>query len=157
MKCPACLNVLTPQPVAGITVDICEGGCGGVWLDAFELQRLGKYQGPETDFLLQIGREPAVVPDPIRKRQCPRCSEVKLKRRFFSAKRKIEIDECPGCGGLWLDGGELEAVRRELDDNQKAPAVDDRQPRLTMTVIRQIYRFHLAERGEGSTGAVRRD
>jgi ribosomal protein L37AE/L43A len=37
---------------------------------------------------------------------CPKCGES-LKARSF---QKIEIDQCTGCGGIWLDAGELDAV-----------------------------------------------
>ena len=38
--------------------------------------------------------------------KCPKCGES-LKERSF---QKIEIDQCTGCGGIWLDPGELEQV-----------------------------------------------
>jgi Zn-finger nucleic acid-binding protein len=38
--------------------------------------------------------------------RCPKCGEP-LKARSF---QKIEIDQCTGCGGIWLDAGELESV-----------------------------------------------
>ena len=38
--------------------------------------------------------------------RCPKCGET-LKARSF---QKIEIDQCAGCGGIWLDPGELEQV-----------------------------------------------
>ena len=38
--------------------------------------------------------------------KCPKCGEP-LKARSF---QKIEIDQCTGCGGIWLDSGELESV-----------------------------------------------
>jgi ribosomal protein L37AE/L43A len=38
--------------------------------------------------------------------RCPKCGE-KLKERHF---KKILIDQCTGCHGIWLDGGELEQV-----------------------------------------------
>jgi Zn-finger nucleic acid-binding protein len=38
--------------------------------------------------------------------KCPKCGES-LKARSF---QKIEIDQCSGCGGIWLDAGELESV-----------------------------------------------
>lgn len=38
--------------------------------------------------------------------KCPKCGES-LKARSF---QKIEIDQCSGCGGIWLDAGELEQV-----------------------------------------------
>lgn len=38
--------------------------------------------------------------------RCPKCGEL-LKERSF---QKILIDQCTGCGGIWLDPGELEQV-----------------------------------------------
>lgn len=38
--------------------------------------------------------------------KCPKCGES-LKARSF---QKIEIDQCGGCGGIWLDAGEIEQV-----------------------------------------------
>ena len=40
MKCPACYNELTPRRAGQITVDVCDGGCGGIWFDNFELKRV---------------------------------------------------------------------------------------------------------------------
>jgi Zn-finger nucleic acid-binding protein len=43
-----------------------------------------------------------------------------MRRRYYSAtKQEVEIDECPACGGIWLDSGELEAIRA-----QYPPGVD---------------------------------
>jgi len=38
--------------------------------------------------------------------RCPKCGEP-LKERSF---HKILVDQCTGCGGIWLDAGELEEV-----------------------------------------------
>ena len=38
--------------------------------------------------------------------RCPKCGES-LKERSF---QKIQIDQCTGCNGIWLDAGELEQV-----------------------------------------------
>ena len=38
--------------------------------------------------------------------KCPKCGES-LKERHF---QKVVIDQCSGCGGIWLDAGELEQV-----------------------------------------------
>jgi Zn-finger nucleic acid-binding protein len=34
-------------------------------------------------------------------------------RRFTSVDRRVSVDECPGCGGVWLDAGELAELRSE--------------------------------------------
>jgi Zn-finger nucleic acid-binding protein len=30
----------------------------------------------------------------------------------FSPSKPVIVDECPSCGGVWLDGGELAEIRR---------------------------------------------
>jgi Zn-finger nucleic acid-binding protein len=37
-----------------------------------------------------------------------------MMRHFESIARKIALDECPGCGGVWLDAGELNVIRDEF-------------------------------------------
>ena len=97
MKCPACFNELTPFQVRNLTVDVCQGGCGGVWFDAFELQKVDEERETAGEPLLNIQRDERLIVDKSRKRECPRCAGVKLHRHFFSAKRRVEVDECPGC------------------------------------------------------------
>ena len=43
---------------------------------------------------------------------CPVCNESMIILEL----NDIEIDYCPGCGGIWLDEGELEAL---LEDSEK--------------------------------------
>jgi Zn-finger nucleic acid-binding protein len=64
---------------------------------------------------------------------------MKLHRHFFSAKRRIEVDECPNCGGYWLDAGELAQIRAE-----KAEILSNSSPAQTTIpgdVIRYLYRL----------------
>ncbi len=52
---------------------------------------------------------------------CPKCPGVVMMRRYYSPKRILEIDDCPSCGGVWLDSGELETLREIfLSDNERA-------------------------------------
>jgi hypothetical protein len=44
MTCPACGHAaLTPVDVSGLTVDVCQGGCAGIWFDPKELRALGLF------------------------------------------------------------------------------------------------------------------
>ena len=45
--------------------------------------------------------------------RCPKCGEA-LKSRSF---QKIEIDQCSGCNGIWLDAGEMEQVAGKENDS----------------------------------------
>jgi len=85
-----------------VEVDYCPE-CRGAWLDAGELSRV--LSGTERSDLLRIegGRRGA--------RRCPHC-----RRRMAEGNlpgSRVTLDECPSGHGVWLDGGELEAVIRE--------------------------------------------
>ncbi len=44
--------------------------------------------------------------------RCPKCGE-RLKQRSLHG---VDVDECPGCHGMWLDQGEAEKIgRRETE------------------------------------------
>ncbi len=147
MKCPACFNELVPLQVGSVTVDVCQGGCGGIWFDAFELQRIEQEDDAATQWLMNVERDPRIQVDPLRKRECPRCAGVKLMRHFHSAKRRVEVDEGPGCAGLWLDAGELARIRAELE--MKRQLAQGQQPYLTSSVIRYLYQASLEKKREG--------
>lgn len=119
-------------------MDVCKGGCAGIWFDAFELQKVDEQQEISDEWLLNIERDPAVRVDASRKRACPRCDGIKLKRHFFSAKRQIDVDLCPGCGGYWLDAGELEKIRHEKAE--VAAEAEAGSVRVSMKTIRFLYR-----------------
>ena len=138
MKCPACDYDLTELELGGVKVDACHGGCGGIWFDAFELQRVDESHEVPSQHLLRIQRDPGLRVDPARKRACPRCEGVKLKRHFFSAKRKVEVDHCPNCAGYWLDAGELEKIRTERAGEAAAARVE--MATVSMETIRFVYR-----------------
>jgi len=143
MKCPACFNQLKQMQVGSLVVDVCDGGCGGVWFDAFELQRVDEEQEAAGDRLLEIRRDERIKVDASRKRECPRCEGMKLKRHFSSAKRNVEVDECPNCGGYWLDAGELAQIR--LEKSRTAQEEQTAHTELSPEVIRYLYRMQ-AER-----------
>ncbi|HYT61916.1 MAG TPA: zf-TFIIB domain-containing protein [Haliangiales bacterium] len=119
MKCPACFNQLTSLTLGQLSVDVCRGGCGGIWFDAFELRQVDEPSEPAGESLVNIERDPHLRVDFHRKRACPKCDDVKLMRRHFSARRRVEVDECPGCGGYWLDAGELEKIREETGETAR--------------------------------------
>ena len=110
MQCPACSGPLTTHPLGAVTVDACRGGCGGLWFDRLELKRLDDQHEAIGDSLTDVGDGRAVDHDA--RRRCPSCDAGHvMMRRLFAPGLELEIDECPGCGGIWLDRGELAAVR----------------------------------------------
>jgi hypothetical protein len=119
MNCPACERELKQLAVGDVTVDVCEGGCGGIWFDPFELRNFDELHESAGEALLEIGRDPSVSVDHTRKKKCPRCLEFIMMQHFFGSKRDVEIDECPSCAGIWLDVGELGRIRSLYDTEEK--------------------------------------
>ncbi len=118
MKCPACGNVLQGMTVAEVSVDVCRGGCGGIWFDNHELRKFDEPQDMAGEALLDVERNPNIHVDLRKKRNCPKCRNIVMTRRFFSAKRQVQIDECPNCAGMWLDYGKLGEIRRSPASDQ---------------------------------------
>jgi Zn-finger nucleic acid-binding protein len=118
MKCPVCENNLTPVQAGSVTVDVCLGGCGGIWFDNFELQKLDEPQEMAGQMLVNLKKRPDLEIDYSQRRKCPRCHVV-MMRHFFSPRRRVEVDECPSCGGYWLDAGELALIREEHQSEQE--------------------------------------
>jgi hypothetical protein len=113
MKCPACKNSLREKNTGGMTVDICYGGCGGIWFDAAELERVS-VSAPAATTLHSIWQiQPGNV-QPTEARLCPRCPEQVLERSWYSDLKQVEIDRCPKCGGIWLDAGEFSSIYEEV-------------------------------------------
>ena len=144
MKCPVCFNELLPTQVGSLVVDVCQGGCGGIWFDAFELQRVDEEDEIAGEPLLQIKRDERIAVDTARKRECPRCAEMRLHRHFFSAKRRVQVDQCPNCGGYWLDAGELAEIRAEKAETARSQEL--RGSTLSGEDIRYLYRLNSESR-----------
>ena len=115
MTCPACGRELTSMTAGPIAVDACVNGCAGIWLDHFELEKVDEQSEGAGIALLEIPGDPSLTVDLGRRRTCPKCGPgIVLMRHFESVERKVAIDECPECGGIWLDAGELNVIRNEF-------------------------------------------
>lgn len=125
MNCPACENQLSEREAGGIKVDVCRA-CGGIWFDNFELMKVDAPHDSAGEELLDIAGDGTVELDHERDRSCPSCDDMLLLRHFFSPLKRVEVDECPGCGGVWLDVGELAAVRTQsADEENRKQAAED--------------------------------
>lgn len=101
--CPRCRGFLYPLTTGEIQVDFCTK-CSGVWLDRGELERLygswgvvdieGVAGDPDPD------ARPRTEQDNL---SCPVCPETLVRLNV----RGAALDGCPGCGGVWVDHGEL--------------------------------------------------
>lgn len=113
MDCLRCKTELINKTIIDfkyvLNIDYCNN-CGGIWLDNGELTRLEKTIEPTFYEIRKIpGKE---AQEKIL--ACPVCNlaPVMIKARHFR-DRHVIIDYCPKCKGIWLDTGEIEAIRKE--------------------------------------------
>ncbi len=118
MKCPAGKNPLREKNAGDMTLDMCYGGCGGIWFDATELERVSARAATTLHSIWNVPRTNVKLTEP---RMCPRCPEQKLDCKWFSDLKRVEIDQCPKCGGIWLDAGEFSRIYDEIKGAKVAP------------------------------------
>lgn len=124
MICPACNGRLSEMTIENIKLDVCKDGCGGIWFDRFELQKMDEPHEFTDENLMEIlSFESKTAHDDTKRYDCPKCGDVIMMRHFYSVKRAVEIDHCPKCAGYWLDEGELFKIRSQFEseaDRQQA-------------------------------------
>ncbi len=147
MKCPACGNELQQVDVKDIVVDVCDGGCGGIWFDNYELQKMDERHESAGECLLDVARDADVRVDYAAKRPCPKCDGITMLKHFVSAKMEIEVDECPACGGFWLDYGELNQIRDQY-------TTDEERREATKEYFAEVFSGDLAKLREESQEKV---
>ncbi|HCP48057.1 MAG TPA: hypothetical protein DIU15_18605 [Deltaproteobacteria bacterium] len=109
MNCPKCpQSPLRNEHWEGVDLDRCLV-CGGLFLDPGELEGMltsfsggwaddSRYSAISNQQDMQLG-------------SCPRCTTIMTP---YLSPRNIRLDRCGSCGGLFLDQGELAAMRREV-------------------------------------------
>jgi uncharacterized protein len=118
MKCPLCNLPMQQLNISGVTIDECFEGCHGLWFDALELKRLDEAKEGAGDDLERILSYPRKSDERSAKPDCPRC-HISLQRKSYYYRSGIFIDECYNCGGVWLDQGELAAIRSNFKNNEE--------------------------------------
>lgn len=101
-----------------MTVDACYGGCGGIWFDPQELDRVDARAASTLHTIWRDHNRKVTLTEP---RPCPRCPEQVLDRRWFSELKQVEIDQCPRFGGIWLDEGEFSRIHHEIKGAKTTP------------------------------------
>ena len=115
IRCPACGNKMKKVfiPSAGVNVDICVDGCGGIYFDRKEIQHFQK--GNDNSYN-EIKKElSGKIFTPVNQnetRVCPVCAAKMVKTKIQGLN--VEIDTCYSCGGIFLDNGELELIRESM-------------------------------------------
>jgi Zn-finger nucleic acid-binding protein len=93
--------------VSGLEVDYCDR-CGGLWFDERELSRL---LATAPDELQRLRSKESTTVSRTAAARCPRDATA-LVRVLSASDRRVVVDRCPQCRGIWLDGGELASLLR---------------------------------------------
>ena len=126
MKCPACSKELQTVAAGDVDVDICVGGCGGVWFDDGELDKFDEDSEIAAEVILKARPGNSKPPDGKQLRKCPRCPDQVIVRQFFDPKNQVEINQCWECSGIWLDCGELATIRAQFKTaTDRAQAIEE--------------------------------
>ncbi len=116
MICPVCKNSMLVIERERIELDYCSD-CGGIWFDSGELELLFSslgVAGADT-FLKGIIDSPEEKTDE-HLRRCPICSR-KMKKTMIGTESRVIVDVCHRGDGLWFDGGELDTLLGQAENN----------------------------------------
>ena len=115
MKCPNCQEMLCTVSYEGVEIETCPA-CKGEWLDAGELGNIirlreKRFNEQERQAIAKSATYTAVSLDEAdRDLLCPKCGG-RTDAVNYGSGSGIIIDKCPACGGIWVDGGELEKIQ----------------------------------------------
>lgn len=115
IRCPACGNKMKKVfiPSAGVNVDICVDGCGGIYFDRKEIQHFQNGNDKSYNEIKKELSEKIFTPvNQNETRVCPVCAAKMVKTKIQGLN--VEIDTCYSCGGIFLDNGELELIRESM-------------------------------------------
>ncbi len=117
MDCPVCKNAMVVLELEDVEIDHCYD-CGGIWLDAGELELLVEDRGKAEQLLnsFKVENNPKEA-----LRKCPICLKKMKKIIVGEGAPLLLIDKCAKGHGLWLDAGELQDVlnRAQLGPDSK--------------------------------------
>ena len=101
--CPRCQVTLTAIPDQGRRPQMC-GVCRGIFFSWRDLKQLSS----GACDAVQRGVN-ARVTEALK---CPVDQTSMTRLELAEEGRTIALDQCPGCRGVWFDGGEIRQVRR---------------------------------------------
>ena len=126
MNCPRTGKPMEEIEIGGVKVDVSTG-CGGIFFDNFELKKFDEpFEAPGEQLIAASQKYSDESVDTSPRINCPHHPDCVMMRHSFSVKQAVEIDECPQCGGIWLDPGELGKVRALFPSEEaKSRAADE--------------------------------
>ncbi|MEW5947022.1 MAG: zf-TFIIB domain-containing protein [bacterium] len=124
MRCPVCEREMAKEDFGGVTVDVCMSGCRSLWFDWMELTRLDEKDEGFGAALTAALNAPRRNDENREKLKCPLCG-IPMMKHLHQRSKIVTVNECPACGGFFLDSGELRAIRDTyMSDEERVRYVD---------------------------------
>ncbi len=113
--CPACQKAMQKVYVesAKCYIDLCTDGCGGIFLDNREFKKFDEQHENIDEIIASYKNKEYEKVNESETRVCPVCG-ANMVKHYTSINQEVEVDECYGCGGMFLDYGELEKIRSQF-------------------------------------------
>lgn len=142
IQCPACGKTMKKifVPSAGISVDICSESCGGLFFDNQELQKFNQNSSDVSLLKDELEGKIFISVDEDAVRVCPACGKPMAKTSIKGIG--VQIDTCYNCGGVFLDNGELDAIRSGIRANSVESIKQQNESSagvLDNNMVRQLY------------------
>ncbi len=115
MKCPVCRKAMIALELHEVEIDHCVG-CGGIWLDAGELELLLDGAADRDRVMNELVADPSISEAP---RKCPICDK-RMEKVRGGGDGDVIVDRCSAKGdGMWLDKGELHRLVEKLPGDNR--------------------------------------
>ncbi len=113
MNCPRCQTPLNHQVHQEINQQLeyldCPS-CKGMWMSKTTLNALEKIHEAVVFEMPHINKNV----DQLIGLKCPSCApSILMKKAEHPRDKRVIMDYCESCEGIWLDQGELEAIQKE--------------------------------------------
>lgn len=110
--------------------------CSGIWVARMLMHGLCHRRDESLAGSLQQLPPPTHRSSPI---HCPGCNYLMAQR----IQQQVQVDICPECRALWLDGGEILHIASRLRARQPSPQ-QSRSQRIRTALMRPPGTEHLA-------------
>jgi Zn-finger nucleic acid-binding protein len=107
LTCPTCRGCLEKVELDGRTVDRCPS-CNGIYLEAGQLESVVHIVKLLQSVRLAEEDIDTITEEERRRRlRCPKDGKKMMK----TPAAGLTVDVCRACGGMWLDDGEITALK----------------------------------------------
>ena len=112
-KCPKCNEKLESKNIGPVEIDECRK-CKGVWFDKGELRQAKDVTDSDLSWMdFEVWKHADQFKSKASPLACVACKKPMVSLNY--GKTAVQIDYCPSCQGIWLDGREFKKIIDSLE------------------------------------------